>query len=285
MSAPAPWQNFVAVAVNDHRGRGDRRAGPERRTGERLNLSSVRPLKLIFRSAFTQTIISALLLWYIRFVYWTGSWTRENEDIPNGFHEAGKPFILALWHGRLAMMGLAWRYGDTVTVLASAHRDGRIVARVLEGFGFSVVYGSTNKDGATALRRLSSVLATGGVIGVTPDGPRGPRMRAAPGVILLARLAKVPIIPMTFATSRRRVHTSWDRFVLPLPFGRGVYLWGEPILAPSSANKALMEEKRLELEHAITELTTQADHLMGQESIPAAPQNEPSSETTPDLPA
>jgi lysophospholipid acyltransferase (LPLAT)-like uncharacterized protein len=239
----------------------------------------VRPLKSIFRNAFTQKIISALIIWYIRFVYWTGSWTRINEEIPNKFHEAGKPFILALWHGRLAMMGLAWRYGDTVTVLASAHRDGRIVARVLEGFGFSVVYGSTNKDGATALRRLSSVLATGGVIGVTPDGPRGPRMRAAPGVILLARLAKVPIIPMTFATSRRRVHTSWDRFVLPLPFGRGVYLWGEPILAPSSANKALMEEKRLELEKAITELTAQADHHMGQESIPPSPLNKSTADT------
>ena len=80
--------------------------------------------------------------------------------------------------GRLAMMGLAWRYGDTVTVLASAHRDGQIIARVLEGFGFSVVHGSTNKGGSNALRRLTKTLKNGGVIGITPDGPRGPRMRA-----------------------------------------------------------------------------------------------------------
>ena len=244
----------------------------------------MRPLKPILRTAFTQKVISLLIIWYIHFVHWTGSWTRVNEEIPNKFHDAGKPFILALWHGRLAMMGLAWRYGVTVTVLASAHRDGRIIARVLEGFGFSVVHGSTNKGGANALRRLAVVLANGGVIGVTPDGPRGPRMRAAAGVIMLARLAQVPIIPMTFATSRRRIHTSWDRFVIPLPFARGVYLWGEPIQAPSSADKTLMEEKRLELECAITDLTAQADRLMGQESIAPATQNESSPETTPEYP-
>ena len=163
-------------------------------------------------------------------------------------------------------MGLAWRYGDTVTVLASAHRDGRIIARVLEGFGFFVVHGSTNKGGSNALRRLTKTLKNGG-IGITPDGPRGPRMRAAAGVIMLARLAKVPIIPMTFAISRRRVHTSWDRFVVPLPFARGVYMWGDPISAPTSADRTLMEDKRLELERAITDLTAKADVLLEQENV------------------
>jgi lysophospholipid acyltransferase (LPLAT)-like uncharacterized protein len=238
---------------------------PRRQTSEH---NFVRPLKSIFRSAFAQKMISFLIIGYIHFVYWTGSWTRVNEDVPNKLHEAGEPFILALWHGRLAMMGLAWRYGDSVTVLASAHRDGRIVARVLEGFGFSVVQGSTNKGGSNALRLLTKSLKNKGVVGITPDGPRGPRMRAAAGVVMLARLAKVPIIPMTFATSRRRVHSSWDRFVVPLPFARGVFMWGDAIPAPTSADKALMEETRLDLERALTALTAQADQLMGTESIP-----------------
>lgn len=237
---------------------------PRPQTSER---NFVPPFKSIFRSTAFQKTISCLLIGYIRFVHWTGSWTRVNENVPNELHEAGKPFILALWHGRLAMMGLAWRYGDTVTVLASAHRDGRIIARVLEGFGFFVVHGSTNKGGSNALRRLTKTLKNGGVIGITPDGPRGPRMRAAAGVIMLARLAKVPIIPMTFAISRRRVHTSWDRFVVPLPFARGVYMWGDPISAPTSADRTLMEDKRLELERAITDLTAKADDLLEQENV------------------
>jgi lysophospholipid acyltransferase (LPLAT)-like uncharacterized protein len=224
----------------------------------------MRPFKTIFRSAFVQNALCLLVISYIRFVYWTSSWRRINEETPNSLFESKTPFILAMWHGRIVMLGKAWRYGDAVTILASAHRDGRVLAGIQEGFGASVVYGSTNKGGANALRRLVGVLKQGGVVAITPDGPRGPRMRAAAGIVMLSRLSKAPIIPVAFATSRRRILSSWDKLLIPLPFSRGVFMWGEPIQPPETNDAEAMESKRQALETAISQLTVQADQIMGQ---------------------
>jgi lysophospholipid acyltransferase (LPLAT)-like uncharacterized protein len=247
----------------------------------RPKASVVRPFKTIFRSAFVQNAICVMVISYIRFVYWTSSWRRINEEAPNSLFESKTPFILAMWHGRIVMLGKAWRYGDAVTILASAHRDGRVLAGIQEGFGVSVVYGSTNKGGAKALRRLVGVLKNGGVVAITPDGPRGPRMRAAAGIVMLSRLSKAPIIPVAFATSRRRILSSWDKLLIPLPFSRGVFIWGDVIQPPDSNEDAVMENKRQTLEIAITKLTAQADQIMGQGAIEPAIDSLPKTTTPP----
>ena len=96
-------------------------------------------------------------------------------------------------------------------------------------------------------------------------------MRVQPGIIALARLSGAPIMPISFAVSRRKVANSWDRFVIALPFGRGVYLWGAPLYVPSDADKAALEEARLILEERLNALTAQADRMVGVEPIePAA---------------
>jgi lysophospholipid acyltransferase (LPLAT)-like uncharacterized protein len=235
----------------------------------------MRPFKTIFRSAFVQNTVCIAVISYIRFVYWTSSWRRINEAAPNSLFESKTPFILAMWHGRIVMLGKAWRYGDAVTILASSHRDGRVLAGIQEGFGVSVVYGSTNKGGANALRRLVGVLKKGGVVAITPDGPRGPRMRAAVGIITLSRLSKTPIIPVAFATSRRRILSSWDKLLIPLPFSRGVFIWGDPIQPPDTNEANVMENTRQALETAITQLTVQADEIMGQGAIEPAIESSP----------
>ncbi len=116
------------------------------------------------------------------------------------------------------------------------------------------------------------LLRGGGIVGITPDGPRGPRMRVGEGTVAIARLSGAPIVPATFATSRRRVLQSWDRFVLALPFARGVFLWGEPIAVPRDADAETGESCRAALEAAMIELTARADAMYGQQSIePATP--------------
>ena len=86
-------------------------------------------------------------------------------------------------------------------------------------------------------------LKEGDCVGITPDGPRGPAMTASIGIVNVARLARVPIVPITYATSRRRVLATWDRFHLALPFGRGVYLWGEPIEIAAELDEAGLEQR------------------------------------------
>jgi lysophospholipid acyltransferase (LPLAT)-like uncharacterized protein len=79
-------------------------------------------------------------------------------------------------------------------------------------------------------------------------------------VIELARLTGRPIVPITFNASKRKIFNTWDRFLLPYPFSRGVFIWGEPIVVDPKGNRAHLEEKRLLLERKLNELTEEADH-------------------------
>ena len=106
-------------------------------------------------------------------------------------------------------------------------------------------------------------LKEGCVIGLTPDGPRGPRMRASEGLAALARLSGVPVIPVACAFRRRRILSTWDRMILPLPFTRGVLIWGDPITVPTDARGPELEKARLTLETALTALTREADLRCG----------------------
>jgi hypothetical protein len=90
-------------------------------------------------------------------------------------------------------------------------------------------------------------------------------MRAQSGIILLARLSGAPIVPSTYSVSRRKLASSWDRFVIALPFSRGLYLWGAPIHVAYDADDEALETARLQLENTLNELTATADRLMGVE--------------------
>ena len=109
---------------------------------------------------------------------------------------------------------------------------------------------------------------------MTPDGPRGPRMRASDGIIQAARMAGVPIFPLTYSASNRKVIQSWDRFILPLPFSRGVFHWGDPIFVDRKLDDEGMEAKRIELENALTKLTQETDRELGLAVIPPAAPDE-----------
>ena len=214
---------------------------------------------------------------YMRFIYLTGRWRIEGGEIPARFWDENRPFILAFWHGRLLMMPYCWRRDRRMHMLTSQHRDGEMIARTIAHLGIGVVRGSSSRGGAMALRTMVKVLGRNEYVGVTPDGPHGPRMRATDGVLAVARLANVPIIPATYGTTRRRVLPSWDRFILPLPFARGVILWGEPLSVPAGADAAALEDCRQRLEAVLTALSDEADRRCGQPAIAAdtAPATEP----------
>ncbi len=219
--------------------------------------------KSILLNTAVQTVLSWIAAQYVRLVHLTGRWEIIGVEYPNRFYLEGKPFIIAFWHGRLLMTAHAWKHVDKVHVLISGHRDGQLLSRMLQRFGAQIVFGSTKKGGVAAFVGLVRLLRRGSIVCITPDGPRGPRMRASDGVVSLAKVGRVPILPMSFSASRRRLLSSWDRFLFPLPFGRGVILWGPPIAAPEDTNDATIEAKRAEVERVLTELTNRADEIMG----------------------
>ncbi|TAL10207.1 MAG: DUF374 domain-containing protein [Nitrospirae bacterium] len=118
------------------------------------------------------------------------------------FWGAGRSVIIAFWHGRQLMLPLGYG-GSRLYILVSEHRDGELIHRIVRRFGFDTVRGSTTRGGARALRQLVRLGRSGAGLAVTPDGPRGPRCVAQAGVVELAKLTGLPIVPLTFSASKK----------------------------------------------------------------------------------
>lgn len=149
--------------------------------------------------------------------------------------DAGRAVVLVLWHGE--MLPLLFQHRNRgIAVLVSEHGDGEIIARILADFGFRLVRGSSSKGAARALVAVDRELRAGVDVGITPDGPRGPRHSIAPGALLAAHRAGVRLMPLAARASASWQLGSWDRFMIPKPFARVTIAYGDatPVVAPSS---------------------------------------------------
>jgi lysophospholipid acyltransferase (LPLAT)-like uncharacterized protein len=227
-------------------------------------------LKRIVRSEAGRRIIGALGWGYIRLVHATTRWTVIGRETPERLWAEDRPFIGCFWHGRMLLMPLIWTVDRPIAMLISRHGDGLLIAEVIRRFGVRIIAGSSSRGGADALRAMLTTLEAGITVAVTPDGPRGPRMRVAPGIVHAARLAKVPLLAGTVATGRRRQLRSWDRFLLALPFARGVYIFGRPIEVAPDAGEPEIEAARLALEDELNRISAEADRLVGQTPVEPA---------------
>ncbi|MEM7224389.1 MAG: lysophospholipid acyltransferase family protein [Pseudomonadota bacterium] len=198
-------------------------------------------------------------------------WQIEIPQATQEILDRGGGYIGCFWHGRILLAPAAMERGRPLHMLISGHRDGLLVARGASFVGISTVAGSSRRGGAEAMRRIKRLLDGGQAVAITPDGPRGPRMRAKPGAIKIAQLSGAPLLPFSAAVTRRRLLGSWDRFCLAMPFCRGVVLVGEPIWVPTSLDEATAERLRLDLEQQLNGLTAEADRRCGQETVEPAP--------------
>jgi len=206
-------------------------------------------MRAVIRHPAVQAGLARLLGAYIGLVLRTSRWRLEGAAPVLALLGAGQPVILAFWHERLPMLPALFRLAAAeqpgVTrlrprVLVSQHRDGRFIGAAVARFGVSMVYGSSRRGGGRALVELVRVLRAGDPVLITPDGPRGPRRQAAPGVAHLAALSGAALVPVGAASTRHRLLPSWDRMMLPLPFGHGVLVCGPPIrVARGEAEAAL----------------------------------------------
>ena len=234
----------------------------------------MRPLKRVLQSETLRRFFCWLASCYIRLVYRTGRWTVVGGEVPKRFWDEGQPFILGFWHGRLLMMPYCWDLGRTIFMLISQHRDGQLIARTVGHFGIKTAEGSTTRGGAQALRTMVKALNQGDYVGITPDGPRGPRMRASEGIVNVARLSGAPVIPAAFGTTRGRTLSTWDRFLVAWPFGRGVIVWGDPIHVERDAQPEAQETARRRIEDGLNAVTAKADQLSGRSPVEPAPTRE-----------
>lgn len=173
------------------------------------------------------------------------------------FKDKNKSFIYAFWHSRLLIPIYFYRKTN-IHVLISLSRDGEYVARIIKAFGFGLIRGSTSKAAALGLKKMSETILSGFDVAITPDGPKGPKQQANIGAIYLACISGVPIIPFSFDATKKITLASWDNFIIPLPFTRGIVVWGQEIKVPNDANEEILEEKRKGLENSLNFLTGKA---------------------------
>jgi len=172
-----------------------------------------------------------------------------------------RPVLHSIWHQRMVLGILAHRGSDTVT-MASRSQDGGVIAGFLSWWGFRTARGSSSRGGAVAARAMVDALGTTGRrwAALTPDGPRGPARRSKPGLAWLAAQLDAPLLPVGTSSSRPRFLRSWDRFLFPMPFSRGVVVFGPPVARLPGEEEAAFLSR---VDTAIDAATEEADRLCG----------------------
>jgi len=210
---------------------------------------------------FKQRLAAWLVFLLVRAVAAT---LRFKLDDRSGYFSGGNvgPAIYAAWHNRLALSLTAYyRYTRTryqtpgLAAMVSASRDGGLLAAILERFKAQPVRGSTSRRGPQALLELTSWAERGYDLAITPDGPRGPCYVVQEGVMSLAQLTGLPILPFSYHLNWKIRPKSWDRFQIPLPFSRCEMIVEKPIRIPREASDSEREALRQRLEQVLKEIS------------------------------
>ncbi len=228
-------------------------------------------LKTFTGSPIGRAICGALIALIIRAVKVSTRWQVLHENRRDALFASCQPFIVAFWHNRMMMMAAIWPPRQPVALLQSSHRDGQLMSNAINYFGIRTIWGSSSKGGSAGLRGMIKALKKGEHVAITPDGPRGPRMRCNPGVIALARLSGAPIVPVTYSCSRQWILNTWDQIIFAKPFGRAALAWGEAISVPDDLDADDFETYRLKVEQAMNALVKEADAAVGAAAIDPAP--------------
>ena len=212
-------------------------------------------MKRLFRSPIVQSFLGWLVAAYIELIIVTVRWRFENRAPVDEVMSGPEGLIALFWHGRIAQ-GMACRpllRDKPRRVMISLSPDGEFIAKAAERLKIPPVRGSTGRGGPTsskggtrAFREALTFIRTGGVMIITPDGPRGPREELPLGPLQMARAAGCPVFIMSLAAAPSLVLGSWDRTRIPLPFARGHVVLEGPLRLPPEPSLEGLERARLE---------------------------------------
>lgn len=171
------------------------------------------------------------------------------------------PAIFCVWHDRLALSLLIYRFvqrhqkNRRLAAIVSASKDGGFLAAILECSGAHPVRGSSSRRGSQAVLELTTLAERGFDLAITPDGPRGPRYVVQDGVIAVAQFTGLPIIPVTALLKPKFRLNSWDRFQIPVPFGRCDVVFGRSVLVPRDLTETDRADLRRRLQRQMCQET------------------------------
>lgn len=209
---------------------------------------------------FQTQLIGALAAPTIAALCRTITWKVEGLHHYDDAIRAGRPPIMAFWHGRI--LAGTWVFRNRgIVVMASANFDGQWMARIIEHFGFGSVAGSSSRGGARALIEMKREIERGRPVAFTLDGPRGPARVAQPGALWLAGATGSPILPFHAEAERSWTMNSWDQTQMPKPFSRAVLVIGKPVSIGDTSDAAI-ESGRVTLEECLKEIEAHARQML-----------------------
>lgn len=210
--------------------------------------------RFLKKNALCTYLILHVIYIYLSFVYRTSTWryiiSKDYENIQQFLNEQG--VMIALWHNRLAIAPGLFKSYKSFKALISPHSDGRIISGVVNKFNNDVIEGSTRKKSFNAVREIIKTLKSGNNIVITPDGPKGPVYQINSNITKIAKKYNVKLIPMSCRTNKYIVINSWDKLILPLPFGEITVSIGEQLQLINNKvnNDLLLQNKLNELSHS-----------------------------------
>lgn len=210
-------------------------------------------MKSFFRSPAVQATLGWLVAAYIELIIVTIRWRFENRAPVDAFMAGDEGAVALFWHGCIAQ-GMACRpllRDKPRKVMISLSPDGQFIAKAAERLKIPPVRGSTGRDGgavskggARAFREALAFIRSGGLMILTPDGPRGPREDLPIGPLQMARAAGCPVFIMSLAAAPALTMPSWDKARIPLPFARGQVVLEGPLRLPPDPDAAALERAR-----------------------------------------
>lgn len=201
----------------------------------------------------SQLIVPTISSWIMRVWFATIKTTEHDRHFRDQCREHEQAIILTIWHNAIFYLFYHIRHSPGVALVSSS-RDGEYVARIAERFGFETVRGSRNRRGMVALKKLMKAIQDGRNVGIVADGSQGPPLVVQPGSILLASKSGAPILPVIWSSSNYWVVDSWDRTILPKPFSRLEFFYGEPLYVEKGLKSRNLEQYRQKLEKRMAAL-------------------------------
>ena len=213
--------------------------------------------KKLLKNFYVQNFLALILAFYIFFVRITSKITIENKNIPFKFWNSNKPFILAFWHNQLMTISFCWSSKKKLNILASGHSDGRFGSIVGNYFKLNNIPTSDIKKNIL-LRPVFKLIKSNNYIGITPDGPRGPKQKVSEGIIKIAKKTNIPIIPVGFWSTNNFTLNSWDSFLITLPFSKSSFVWGKELSIPKNLKDEDIKKFQAVLENKINDCISEA---------------------------
>lgn len=229
--------------------------------------------KRLLAVSWLQRILAPAFALYLRFVWRTSSVELYHPHIPRDFFDRKEALIACFWHGRLAPMLLfwpsvkkehvaeAWPLAHRFRALVAPRNEGLLFNGMIRRLGIETILGTGGLRSISAARQICESLRHGESIFFAADAPRGPVFEASRELIRLAQSTGAPLLPIGCASTRRCFFNTWDRFLLPLPFGKLVYVFGSPLYAERNLDLKSFEETRWELSARLNAAMENADRI------------------------